>query len=663
MIQTKNQIGQKHNTKNPTKAKKSNKRFKQNTQQGHHLLLNHPKTLISNLILLSIFRTFQLQKATSPVFTGIQHHPEHTNIQISPARTAALPSDSNFKFFVGAWLKAKNADFIIRGAKKPSPTSTTIYLIRESSTTTCERILSYGWVFLLQVYEEDKHTPGQYNHLPYYRTDSKVSAACTPPDIDCSGFCAAAVAEDKLVKPFGPSVVSSFTSQHTFEIIKNSVTLDIQGAVSGFIDYSGPSIPNEIAQALVSGGPMTEIPESRVYLGNFIHSYQKHLFLDPPGDDIIFSESDFYNRIWYGGLFLKHLEKVKLRPETKLFQADSSHLPKSFCLSGYLGPLNPHKVSTEERIIFNTTIKITGTSSINIHYMLEKQSDNDFKLKLNILVNEVSKFTQYGQGTPLTFTQPFIFDFSYCFSVIKYRWSDLKTEFFLYFNGIYFRRKDTNPRVLDASVGLALQSINLHVQNTADVSFNWKCEGGPSPEDCQVLLLYLYDYREFNWGHSNYHSEDVQKLDTENDVFNTITNCQHAYGPVGSQICLQCKKNYDWIEGACVESKTVIKDCAQLQSVKTEVDGVPTQHCQRCWPTPNMWGIAPPACISEVAVCRGPDYNLHSSNRCDYCRNPAPNNCRCKAHQVSMPHPSITDANYCKCKVNNCKFILYSPIS
>ena len=405
---------------------------------------------------------------------------------------------------------------------------------------------------------------------------------------------------------------------------------------------------------------MTEIPESRVYLGNFIHSYQKHLFSSSgPSGEIIFSDKDFYERMQYGGLRLMHKEKIKLRARTSLFQAKSGHLPKSFCISAYQSKIKPSEFTQGQQLMLKTVIRLDSDKFIALRYILQKLSDNDtFKLKLEVWTESGNLLQKDAQGTHIKYTESSFLDISFCFSFVKYQWKTDQTKMMLFFGGSYSARKLLIPRsrAMEASVKL-IPKINLDSANV-DIFFEWICVGGVTPSYCQNSNLYVYDYREFNWGHSNYRSEEVQKLDTGNNFYNIITDCYHSYGSGGSNTCMQCRKNYDWRGGACIQGKTIIENCAQLQSVKTEVDGVPTEHCQRCNIDPTEWGIAPPACISGQEDCKGPEYNLFSLNRCDHCIHPAPNNCICNAYQTPVLNPVIPNANYCRCTVDNCKCYL-----
>ena len=613
-----------------------------------------PRKILSQVMFLGIMRTLRAS-STEDVFTDIQHHEVISAIQIIPFRYNNLPTGYNFKLFIGAWIKTETNQLRLRSAVNPSSS----HLILQSSTTTCDRLEANAWVFLLQVYEKQSSSPGHFIALDYFRTESNYEGKCvkaTGNANNCVPECIDAINTKTVAGAFGSSFTTSFDDlPQNFPMVMDTEIQAIKGAVSGFIDFSGPTISKMSAQALVSGGAMTEIDANRIYLGNFIHSYQNHLFSDTPTPDVIFTEKEFYSRFHSIGLKLKNEEKLKLRTATPLFQQDTGHLPKSFCISGSLGYLDPADFISGDQIILKTTIKKSSSFEIILDFILEDVGNQEYKLKLHVKLDGSSSPVEVGLGTHLIVSGSSFFDVSFCFSFIKYQWTASKTNMFLYFSGYYFRRKTTNPRALEASVFLD-PSVTFDLPPAAaDVFLELLCAGSGSLSECQKVPFYIVDYREFDWGSSHYYSKEVQDLNPANNQFQVVKNCLHSYGPFGSKICLKCKKNYVWREGECKISDSIIPNCEQVQNVKTEVNSQPTEHCQRCQFSPNQWGIAPPSCLNHKDECVGPTYNLYSNLRCDFCLKPAPENCRCNDNQEVEVNTQVTNANYCKCRIADCK--------
>ena len=641
--------------------------------------------MIKNAITIALLTQITQSKTIEHSFTNLKVHTNQA-LKITPD-ASGITNTNDFLFFIGAWVKAKTGPssqkIVLHGVADTSITD----LLLALSHKKCYSVTLGTWIFLIQNFK--LKSANQYLNHGYFRNSGSMDFECQVVGSMkyAPGTCKACN-EYHLAHVFG----EEFRYQADgFKINLNQDSAQkMTGIVSGFARLKklplggNPYYTDEIASVVMSGRAV-EIPEHRVYLGNFDFENQKHLFVqnsapEPVGEgkinsEGIFSSLDyFYSKFTAKGLKMDHVVYHLIRKNIGLFWNGVNSLARSFCfktrLIGFKGP--NFKPGAE----FNYSIRVglEETSSVVITFNLQHekhptdQSQIGFKVRVfSIFDNDPTDHHELPGSDVFWMEKSVTTELAgaFCLKLIPSKYSTPPdnqdtNSFLISISSRFFVNDGTGsllfpPRSGGFDTVLTVQyPYEDPMTLKGSMQMKWSCLGIKNCEDYHFHMVY---YREFSGGYTNYFLEESQKATNKQDRMEGMRNMLHCLmammGTGSDPLCVFCKWHLSFEGGTCeVDKKKAIKDCSYVQEINPGL-------CQQCGEDSFARAIATASCEGERA-CKGPEFNRYSENRCDYCGLGGSNHCRCNRYQKEVDYPGKAGKKTCECKVKGCKKIILS---
>ena len=623
-------------------------------------------TTFATLILLErIVECFSPPPPPQPPSYGyreLAHHELGEEIRFgSDGRLQKVLSDlDNYYLFISAWVKP-GSGFHILG----STSSTGSYIHEKTLSSQCVTIEQGAWIFLTQIYSHE--STGGLTSQGYFRSTTYA--------FPCNTGCGTCT-NNHLSNVFGSEIKQSVANQGTgsveflylLKVQETAITEKIERISSGLILRDSDKIDLKIANVLTSG-KLVEIINHQVYFRNFHYASQNHLFSsDPsfipnPGSSLKYSEKDFYKKFSSLGFKLDRNTEIKVREGTKLFDESNGYLPKSFCFSSSYGAFAADFLAQHQKFHQEVKIYINPNLKFIIKFMLFRLTPTRLQPRIWVRMDE-NNGPPYDEYQVVRIYQDHTLEvsnlmrMSFCFSFVLVKAKNAESIFYLY---VTARSKRTKPKdgIVNSELDLKNKGVEFEKKYTvtenmagaeADIFYSWSCTAST---ECENRPFYLMHYREFlGGGHSDIYSVDVQSQMLP-DADKTNEKCNHFIGEGSSKICINCNRGTTWdpVKKICRGSTHFIPlekgRCSDVQEINLSL-------CQMCSESPKWRGIASPECPPQ-APCQPPSYNHFEKDRCDYCLNETPENCRCNDFQNSVVNTAKPKANYCVCQVPNCK--------
>ena len=618
-----------------------------------------------------VFLTGSMVQSTTPSYgyRGLVHHHLDSEFSFSSENRLASVTLANYFLFVSAWLKVSGPNFNIRAAQ-PTPPD---YLLLPTSFDSCSTIQDGSWIHLTQAYSYQ--SDGNLVAFGYFRSRGDDSPSCSSACGSCTnGY---------LGEVFGSSFSQTVTNQnslpgilYTFKVEKKAKVSQIERITSGLILRDSDKVDNLIANVLTSG-QLQEVTAKRIYFGNFNYTSQNHLFLQDPlipaaGDPVKYSEKDFYKSFEKLGFQLGIDTEVRIRAQTNLFDQSNGQLSKSFCFKATFGTAPSSTLSNQNDYLYQQTrIEMSSNTEFIIKFSLVRASTPELKPRIIVELQENSVTVQdseqdgiYGE---IALRPGNLIQMSFCFSIVLAKVSSSQSQAYLYVTARAKQRQKPSSDSPLSAVDIQNKGVefvesytfNHNLANSQpNIYFLWSCS---DPTKCSDKPFYLQDYMEFIGGHSDLYSEETQSRQPNPDKIYEKSN--HFLGGGSSRACISCNQGNAWdlTQKKCRDSSYFFPDGKGDCWVVQEID---FSRCQSCLSNPQLRGIPSFECLPE-AGCQAPSYNYFGPNRCDYCLNAKPDNCRCNQFQNSKDNSAVENSTYCQCKIQNCKplFVFLTQIN